>query len=239
MTVMTARMDAASAAPIKAFIDAQTRWAFHQRRSVKDGGSGIEDPRTAGQIRMDALASLAQHGLGCERSTTGIKTTVVVRIKEQDLRDDLALGDCDQLPGPITVGTLRLMAVDAGILPVVLGGKSLPLDVGRKYRSFTPVQRIAIEERDGGCSWCHAPPSFCEAHHIVWWQFGGRSDLSNGVMLCTRCHHRVHNDGWTVEVDGDQVWITKPGQPDRGRQGPAATRRLGGKAHLELDRVES
>jgi len=226
MTVMTARMDAASAAPIRAYIDAQTRWAFQQRRSAQDGGEGFDDPRSAGQIRIDALTSLAQHGLGCTSSKSGIKTTVVIRINVRDLEDDLALGECDRISGPITVGTLRTMAVDAGILPLILGGKSLPLDVGLAERLYTPAQRLALVERDGGCSWCHAPPSFCEAHHISWWKRdGGRTDLKNGVLLCTSCYHRVHRDGWKVEVVNGEVLFTTPGSSES---------RLGGRAHLEL-----
>jgi Zn-finger protein len=227
MIILTARMDVTSAAPIKAYIDAQTRWALQQRRSTRDGGSDIDDSRSAGQMRLDALTALAQHGLGCTSTDSGVKTTVVIRINERDLKDELALGECDQASGPVTVGTLRTMAVDAGLLPVVLGGQSLPLDVGRMRRLFTPAQRLALVERDGGCSWCHAPPSFCEAHHIRWWERdGGGTDLKNGVLLCTRCHHRVHRDGWTVRIERDTVLITKPGE---------AEPRLGGREHLELD----
>lgn len=182
MITMNARMDAASAAPIIAWVDAQTKWAFRQRRSVEDGGAGIADGRMAGQIRLDALAALAAHGLDCAVPTSGVKTTVVIRINEKDLRDDLALGDCDQLAGPLTVATLRAMAVDAALIPATLGGESLPLDIGFEDRLFTPAQRIALAERDGGCSWCHAPPSFCEAHHIRWWvEDNGRTDLHKGA----------------------------------------------------------
>ncbi|WP_061963958.1 HNH endonuclease [Demequina aurantiaca] len=235
MTVMTARMDAASAAPIKAYIDAQTRWAFQQRRNVEHGGSGIDDPRSAAQIRIDALTSLALHGMDCESPTSGVKTTVVIRINKKDLADDLGLGECDEISSPITIGTLRAMAVDAAILPVTMGGDSLPLDLGRTRRLFSPAQRLALAERDGGCSWCHAPPSFCEAHHIKWWdRDGGKTDLSNGVLLCTRCHHRVHRDGWKVDINDGQVWITKPGEPDRGVHDATPRPRPGGKAHLAL-----
>ncbi|WP_061963424.1 HNH endonuclease signature motif containing protein [Demequina aurantiaca] len=295
MTTMTARMDAASAAPIKAWIDAQTKWAFQQRREMADGGAGLTDPRMPGQIRLDALASLARHGMDCDQPTSGVKTTVVVRIDERDLRERVrgagsgsvggtlgtgggsggsgsgananasgsgsgsggsasgdnidssdrsdrsvavdssdpaspVLGECDQLNGPVTVGTLRSLAVDAAIIPVMLGGESLPLDIGRRHRTFTSAQRIGLVERDGGCSWCHAPPSFCEAHHIRWWaRDNGPTDLSNGVMLCTGCHHRIHRDNWTIEVKRGEVWFTPPPGVSS-ETGP----RLGGKAHLAL-----
>lgn len=233
MVTMTARMDAASAAPIVAWVDAQTKWAFRQRRAIKDGGAGVADGRMAGQVRLDALASLAAHGLDCDAPTSGVKTTVVIRINEKDLRNDLALGDCDQLSTNVTVATLRAMAVDAAILPLSLGGTSLPLDIGHDDRIFTSGQRIALAERDGGCSWCHAPPSFCEAHHIKWWaRDHGKTDLSNGVLLCTGCHHRIHRDGWAIEVKGGDIWFTPPPSVST-QDGP----RIGGKKHLTLGPV--
>ncbi|MEP6482771.1 MAG: HNH endonuclease signature motif containing protein [Rhodoglobus sp.] len=40
--------------------------------------------------------------------------------------------------------------------------------------------------RDGGCRFpgCDRPPSWCEAHHIVPWSHGGRTDLADGLLLC-------------------------------------------------------
>jgi len=271
MTVMTAKFDALSAAPVKAWIEAQTRHAFQLRRRNRgadgndvvsepreggkdngadqgvDPGSGsgavmsaaqrchtnaeqFNDDRTAGQIRVDALVSLARHGLDCESPTSGVKTTVVLRIDVKDLGNESALGECDQLGGPISVGTLRAMAVDAEVIPVTMGGESLPLDVGRADRYFTRAQRIALVERDGGCSWCHAPPSFCEAHHIDWWaKHRGRTDIANGVLLCVACHHRIHRDGWGIEVRDDEVWF-QPAPID----GRTPLPRVGGRAHLSL-----
>ncbi|WP_430866782.1 DUF222 domain-containing protein [Demequina aurantiaca] len=230
MTVMTAKLDVGSAAPIKAWIEAQVRHGFQQRRDT-GAHDGSTDVRSAGQMRVDALASLASHGLDCDSPTSGVKTTVVVRVEASQLESDLGLGECDQVSGPISASTLRMMAVDAEILPVVMGGESLPLDLGRAFRLFTKAQRIALLERDGGCSWCHAPPAYCEAHHIRWWgRDRGNSDLANGVMLCTGCHHRLHRDDWTVEVREGEVWFQQP--PTLGRE---KQERIGGKAHLALN----
>jgi len=213
MTVMTVKLDAASAAPVKAWVEAQVRFAFGQRRKMPkaDGNHVVDeglsdetdngpwasltpaerqqaramslsDERSAGQIRIDALVSLSLHGLDCDKPTSGVRTTVVLRMDVKDIENDLALGECDQLRGPISIGMLRAMAVDAQVIPMVCGGGSLPLDVGKLNRYFTHGQRIALVERDGGCSWCHAPPSFCEAHHIDWWaKHNGRTDIKNGA----------------------------------------------------------
>ena len=166
--------------------------------------------------------------MACDEPTSGVSTTVVVRIGIEELRTGTGLGDSDSLAAPVSAGTLRSMAADAEIIPVVLGAKSEVLDLGRARRLFTRAQRLALVERDGGCAMCHAPPSYCEAHHIRWWdRHRGKTDIDNGVLLCTGCHHRVHRDGWKIETNGGDVWITAPPAVD-----PSQTPRLGGQARL-------
>ncbi|WP_228373527.1 HNH endonuclease [Demequina gelatinilytica] len=62
------------------------------------------------------------------------------------------------------------------------------------------------------------------------WSHGGPSDLSNGVLLCTRCHHRIHDDGWQVHATPTEVWFTPPASID-----PKRTPRPGGKTALHVD----
>ena len=40
------------------------------------------------------------------------------------------------------------MACEAGVIPMVLGGKSEVLDVGRRRRFHTRAQRLAIAQRE-------------------------------------------------------------------------------------------
>nr|PZN11721.1 MAG: HNH endonuclease [Mycolicibacterium hassiacum] len=228
MVVITARLDPPSAAPVIAWLDAQVRDAFQRRRD-----HDTLDERTAGQIRADVLVALARHGLTCDTPTTGVATTVVVRMSLEQLRDanntKSGIADCDTLTTPITAAAARLMAADAEAVPLVLGGVSEVLDIGRARRLFTRAQRLALVERDGGCAWCHAPPSYCDAHHIRWWtKDTGPTDLSNGVLLCVSCHHRLHDTGWDVQVKDGQVYFIPPITVD-----PTQTPRLGGRARLE------
>ena len=44
------------------------------------------------------------------------------------------------------------------------------------------------------------PATWCEAHHVVPWADGGRSDLSNYALLCPRHHTWVHDHGLTATV---------------------------------------
>ena len=63
----------------------------------------------------------------------------------------------------ITAGEARRLACQAGIVPIVLGGASEPLDVGRQRRFHTKAMRVAMGVRDGGCTTvgCDRPPSMC------------------------------------------------------------------------------
>jgi hypothetical protein len=225
MVVLTARLAPLDAAPIRAVLDAGVRWALQQRRD-----DPASDTRTPWQMRADILVDLCQHALDCTQATSGVKTTVVVRMTRAELESGLGLGEVDGTPQPITAGALRRAAADAEIIPAVLGGDSEILDWGRSRRLFTSAQRLALVEREGGCSWCNAPPAWCEAHHIRWWdRDAGPTDLSNGVLLCTRCHHRVHRDGWEIEVRDHVVRFIPPRALD-----PTRAPRVGGRRRFEL-----
>jgi hypothetical protein len=232
MVTLSGRLDAVTAAPIRTVLE---QMVTHQFRARRDQDPTEKDQRTPGQMRADALRDLARHALGCKETTvSGIRTTVIVRMSLADLKAGEGLGSIDGTAQPVSVGELRRLAGDAGIIPQVLGGPSEVLDLGREVRVFTRAQRLALVERDGGCAKCHAPPEHCEAHHIRWWDRGGGSDLSNGVMLCTRCHHDIHRQGWGIQVRKGTVHFIPPPHIDparRPRPGGLAATTLGGPPH--------
>jgi len=165
------------------------------------------------------LFEVCRHALGCkDTDQSGVRTTIVVRINKSDLDTGQGLGRIDGTDQPVSVGQLRKLAGDAGIVPEVLGDQGEVLDLGRTKRIFTRAQRLALVERDGGCAKCHAPPEHCEAHHIRWWESGGPTDLGNGVMLCTRCHHDVHRQGWEILVNANRVEFIPPPNIDPTRR---------------------
>lgn len=229
MITLSAKLDPPSAAPVIAMIDAYVKDAFRRGQESEATDPAFAETRTVQQMRADALVQIAGHGLDCDAVTTGRKSLVVLRADVKDLESGVGLAECDQLDVPISISALRRMACDAGVIPMIMGGNSAPLDMGYDSRLFSPLQRIALGERDGGCAWCQAPPSWCEAHHIRWWvRDKGPTDISNGVLLCRSCHNRIHNTGWTIRVIENRVWFVPP--PDAaGDPQP----RLGGRARLE------
>lgn len=229
MVTFSGKLDAVTAAPIRTVIEQIVTQQFRARR---DNDPTSPDRRTVGQMRADALYEVCRHALGCtETEKSGVRTTIVVRMDQRDLESGVGLGSIDGLEQPVSVRELRRLAGDAGVIPEVLAGDSEVLDLGRTKRMFTRAQRIALLERDGGCARCHAPPEHCEAHHITWWDRGGGSDLRNGVMLCTRCHHDVHRQGWGIEVRHGIVQFMPPPAID-----PERRPIMGGVAALEIER---
>jgi uncharacterized protein DUF222/HNH endonuclease len=103
---------------------------------------------------------------------------------------------------PLRPGAVRRLACDAAVIPAVLDGDSVPLDLGRKRRLVTARQRTALVARDQGCAFptCTAPARWTEAHHIVSWLDGGGTDLANLVLLCRRHHRLIHHSGWEIRV---------------------------------------
>jgi len=99
---------------------------------------------------------------------------------------------------PITAGQARRLACQAGIIPVVLGGKSEILDQGRTKRVFEGPIRKALNLLYPECTavGCTMPAAFCEAHHKVPWSKGGKTRLEDGTLLCSFHHHRAHDPAW-------------------------------------------
>ena len=77
--------------------------------------------------------------------------------------------------------TVRKMGCDASIIPVVLGSKGQPLDVGRLKRLVTQSMQAALWIRDKGCTFpgCGRPPQWCDAHHVIHLVDGGPTCLLN------------------------------------------------------------
>ena len=87
-----------------------------------------------------------------------------------------------------------------------LAGPSLPLDIG--YSKTVPAHiRKAVRLRAQHCEWagrCNQPASACQVHHVRHQANGGKTSLTNCVLLCPY-HHQVmiHRRGWTLVVNPD------------------------------------
>lgn len=208
---------------------------------------GTPDPRTPAQRRYDALVMMLGRGVASpEGQPTTAKAQVTITMPYDVLaaalsatesvagRGSTIAGGSVRRPqdgiGPglaitgqvFSATTVRRIACDADLIPAVLGTSSELLDLGRTHRLVTPGQRRALALRDLHCSspGCSVPASWCDAHHLVHWARGGRSDLSNYALLCPRHHTQVHTDDVRGVVDATAppglavTWMAQPRAPD-------------------------
>jgi hypothetical protein len=180
----------------------------------------LAEQPTVEQRRADALiAQITQPGRRDARggnSGTGAPSGRVLVLLDYGKLATGAAG-AGVLPDgqPLAAGELRRVCCDAELVPVVLGGSSAPLDVGRAERLVTDEIRAALVARDRGCVFpgCDAPLSRCEAHHIVPWWAGGVTALHNLVLLCHQ-HHPVIEPARHGVRDQWQVRIAADGMPE-------------------------
>ena len=128
-----------------------------------------------------------------------VAASLLVNIDYKHLLDGLASARLDT-GAAISAREARRLACGAGILPVVLGGDSQPLDLGRERRLHTKAQRQALSLRHDSCATegCERPFAWCEVHHPHTWSQGGRTDLDNALPLCHFHHRRAHDDRFTM-----------------------------------------
>ncbi len=103
----------------------------------------------------------------------------------------------------LAVATARRLACDANIIPVVLGGDGMPLDVGRSQRLATTEQRAALRAMYRTCGFGDCDVSFdrCEIHHLIEWDHAhGPTDLDNLLPACSHHHHRAHEGRWRLQL---------------------------------------
>jgi hypothetical protein len=198
-TDLFARFPTPVANRLRAYLDAYVSPRRH-------GDANAVIPTADDEVRQLPLAR--QRGIGFVAflenlpaddlpSHGGAATTVTVTVDLAGLLADVGVATTST-GDSITVGHARRLACTAGILPVVLGGDSEILDVGRRRRLVTGAIRTALNLRDRGCTatGCTMPASFCEGHHTVPWSRGGDTSLKNSTLLCSFHHHRAHDPGW-------------------------------------------
>ncbi len=217
MTNLFGKFDPERGSVVTALLDAGVEALFHSGDSEVpiECDSSIEpnDHRRALALvamlqgRPDGLTGIALGGSSCDLPA---RAEIVVHIDYEMLaggageRQLGAESTCRTLNGSeLTVETIRRLACEAEIIPLVLDGKSVPLDVGKSKRLATAYQRRALAAVHETCAidGCSVKFSHCEPHHIEYWENGGATDFNNLVPLCSRHHHAAHEGGWKLKLN--------------------------------------
>lgn len=161
-----------------------------------DTGRKRPYPHLLGQGLMELLEQLPVEEMP---HAGGSAATVVVTVELQALLAGIGAATLDD-GTQVSASEARRLACAAGIIPMVLGGESQPLDLGRERRLFTRYQRLALAQVYGGCAAveCDRPPSWCEIDHDTAWEHGGRTDLANAKPYCHHHHGLKHHSGYTT-----------------------------------------
>ncbi|HHU10782.1 MAG TPA: DUF222 domain-containing protein [Intrasporangiaceae bacterium] len=199
----------------------------HQKRagSGAPGASGMRTDEDWTELpweqkRGRAFVDLLEH-LPTDRLTTKVASTVIVTMTLEQALGAAKAAELETLTGieagpdvgatstdtghVLSTGAARRLACEAGILPLVLGGRSVPLDLGRQERFFSEPQRVALAAQYDECAaeGCDRPFAWSELHHEDPWSRQGRTDLDKAVPLCGFHHHRVHDTGYAHSIHVD------------------------------------
>lgn len=202
-------------------------------------------------LAAEALGRLVAGGHAAARpNRADVSVLINLRTLQAGLHEGgvCELSDSSVLPPD----TVRRLACEGNIIPIVLGGDGQVLDVGRAKRLATPAQRKALRAMHDTCGFpgCDVEFDRCEIHHLLDWDHNGPTDLANLVPGCSRHHHLLHEGGWHARLTADrQLEVWPPGEdpphdaipqarhrpPDR-RQDDQASRTSAGAPAPEAER---
>ena len=212
MVHLRGAFDPVSGAAIRGAIARQVEAMFHGGDPSPVDVAPWVEPNDHRQAKaLTGLVSRRASDGGCVGVDVGSgsgrepRAEVVVHVDLATLKEGLhAHSTCrTEFGQDLSAETVRRLACEAEIIPVVLDGRSVPIDVGRSKRLATVHQRRALETTHETCAIpeCSVPFHHCQIHHIDYWESGGSTDLSNMVPLCNTHHHAAHEGGWTLHLD--------------------------------------
>jgi hypothetical protein len=192
-------LDALAGEKLETAIDAEARSLAKQQLDAGD------ETHHGDLLNAFALESLVEAGNGA-RGRASINVIVDLETLAKGVWDgtEKRTGMGNDIP----LNHLRRLWCDAWVTQTCVDNAGRALAVGRTHRTATDAQRAALAVMYPTCAVCDVCFDRCEIHHIQFWENGGVTDLSNLVPLCGVHHHRVHDDGWTIELDDhrDLLW---------------------------------
>jgi hypothetical protein len=170
--------------------------------STASGAKPEFDPAALPAERADALVSVAQAYLTHSPRTLGSGYELVLMSTKDQLENGAAgIGGYLRDGTPVPLHVARMLACDCSRVDVEVSQSGEILDVGRARRTIPSAIGRALWLRDGGC---RAPGCgrrhHLHAHHIEEWAEGGKTSLSNLVLLCPGHHLQVHEGNLSVAV---------------------------------------
>lgn len=191
------------------------------------------DPRTRDQKLHDVVDGLitaghqaatrgAAGGNGSDDAAGGGRrsmTQLIATITLDDLRRGTGAAWVNGMTEPVGPVSVERILCDQGYRTMLFGDSGEALWLGSKREMFTPAQKLAIAARDTTCDWpgCDCPADWCEVHHVYYRRDGGKTDIDNGILLCSAHHHMVHSYDWDIQMRGGVPYLIPPAFLNRDR----------------------
>ncbi len=157
---------------------------------------------------VQAAHDLIVRGSGVDPEVFSSRPTVSVNVLSD--RDTLATGPHartiaetfdGQSLAPAAIGRL---CCDATIRRLDTA-PDIRVHAARASRTATSEQRATLRTLYSTCPISDAPWSQIEVHHVIEWDDGGKTQLSNLVPISSRWHHLIHEGQWTLRMDPDRT----------------------------------
>lgn len=145
-----------------------------------------------------------------DRVGAGAPFALVVTAKAEDI----AKGS-----GRATTGAAESFPIDTAVREGLNGtvffhlmsekGRTVRVETENRYANKNQLAILAA--RDKGCTFpgCETPPGWCEAHHIVPFSEGGKTNNNNLTLACSYHHHLIDRTDWETIMlfDGRAAWV--------------------------------
>ncbi|MBT8207008.1 MAG: HNH endonuclease, partial [Acidimicrobiia bacterium] len=143
----------------------------------------------------DALVRIASHSIAADSDVD--RATIVVHADAATLLTGSGPAEIESGP-TIAHSVLRRLACDSRLELVMDGPDGQPVGIGRRSRVVPGWLKRQLNHRDRGCRFPGCGRiRWTQAHHIIHWADGGRTDLDNLIMLCGFHHRFLHDRGWS------------------------------------------
>ena len=213
----------ASAEPSAAMLDAERQdetdvpaeTSCPQQEAPAEAGVPAETSCPQLATLADALVEMARTSLASVPATAARRNRSALAVQIDPLSGWGRLRDDELLP-PTSLCAVSNALPTAAKDPRLRALTARDLrrhDLGREQRLPTLALRELISTLDG--ERCRMPGCTrrrkLHAHHVVYWSHGGRTDLDNMILLCSRHHTLVHQRGFVLVLRPDRsLTVTTP-----------------------------
>jgi hypothetical protein len=218
---VTAQLPAATYAEVRTTLEAAAR-------SVPTDGETPWDQRVCDAFTsIVSSSSSGASGNGDSSSSSFVVVHVPLDALVDDTVEATELAGELERDGLIDCETVQRLACDATIAIAVDDDTGHTMYEGRARRFPSDAQRREVMRRDRHCRFPGCTNvTFTNAHHIVPWEPGGKTDLDNLALMCLHHHRVVHSNGWSMSgnANGELQFCGPSGRPMTSRPSPLWTR---------------